>query len=108
MNKILENVETIRKAKGFKQVFMAERLGVQQQTYSGYFNETGDMMISKLQEISDIFEMPLIDIITYPVHYIPDLPQEPTCEECIKKQETIDNLNELLRSYKAKLKEKQK
>lgn len=100
MNKVLENLEAIRAQKGIKQEVIAERLGVSQQAYSGYFTTTGDMKISRIQEIADILGVSLVDVITYPEKYVPEstIPQE--CDGCRKKQETIDNLNELLRVYR--------
>ena len=100
MNKILENLEAIRAEKGIKQEVVAERLGVSQQSYSGYFTTTGDMKISRIQEIADILGVSLVDVVTYPEHYIPESSLAPECEECKKKQELIDNLSELLRIYK--------
>lgn len=105
MKKILENIEAIRKEKGFSQEFVAEKLGIKQPAYSRYFQVQDDMKISLLEQIADILEVSVVDIVTYPEKYVPaDQEASPVCEECQKKQETIDNLNELLREYKRKLK----
>ncbi len=69
MNKILENIELIRKEKGIKQSEVAERLGIAQPSYSRYFTESGDMKLSMLQRIADILEVSLVDIIIYPDKY---------------------------------------
>ena len=69
MNKILENVEKIRKDKGISQIELAERLGIQQPTYSHCINVTDDMKLSMLQRIADILEVSLVDIIIYPDKY---------------------------------------
>lgn len=105
MNKILSNIEAIRREKGVKQEVIAERLGVSQQSYSGYFTETGDMKISRIQEIADILGVDLVDIVTYPVKYVPaeDVVE---CEKCREKDEIIKNLNELLKEYRVKLKQR--
>lgn len=69
MNKILENVEKIRKDKGISQIELAERLGIQQPAYSHCINVTDDMKLSMLQRIADILEVSLVDIIIYPDKY---------------------------------------
>lgn len=69
MNKILQNIETIRKEKGIKQSEIADKLGIAQPSYSRYFTESGDMKLSMLQRIADILEVSLVDIIIYPDKY---------------------------------------
>ena len=102
MVRILENLEAIRKERGVKQEVIANKLGVSQATYSGYLRDTGDMMISRLQEIADIIGVSLVDIVTYPEKYVPVSDVTVECDECRKKQETIDNLNFLIRQLKKK------
>lgn len=102
MNKILENIEAIRKELGIKQEFMAERLGVSQQTYSGYFTVSGDMKISRIQEIADIMGVSLVDIVTYPKKYLP-VDGDVICRDCQRKDEVIENLNILLRKLKSNI-----
>lgn len=69
MNKVLENIELIRKSKGLKQSDMSERLGIAQSSYSRLITETGDIKLSMLQRIADILEISVVDIITYPDKY---------------------------------------
>ena len=69
MNKILQNIETIRKEKGIKQSEIADKLGIAQPSYSRYFTESGDMKLSMLQRIADILKVSLVDIIIYPDKY---------------------------------------
>lgn len=69
MNKILQNIETIRKEKGIKQSEIADKLGIAQPSYSRYFTESGDMKLSMLQRIAVILEVSLVDIIIYPDKY---------------------------------------
>lgn len=102
MNDILKNLESIRKERGVKQEVIAERLGVSQQTYSGYFTGTGDMKISRIQEIADILEVSLVDVVTWPEKYVPQSQEVIVCEECKSKDEIIENLNLLIRELKKK------
>ncbi len=69
MNKILENIEEIRKLKGFSQIELCNRLGIKQQAYTHCLNKTGDMKLSMLQRIADILEVYLVDIIIYSDKY---------------------------------------
>ncbi len=106
MNKILENLEAIRLQKGLKQEFVAQKVGISQQAYSRYFSEQDDMKVSRLQEICSALGVSLVDVVTWPDHYVPESEAAPQCEECRKKDEIIENLNELLTVYKQKLKAK--
>ena len=102
MNQILANIEAIRKEKGLKQAVMAERLGMAQSSYSRYFTDADDMKLSMLLQISDILEVSLVDIITWPEKYVPQDEGTPNCEECRKKDEIIENLNLLIRQLRLK------
>lgn len=100
---IIKNIEEIRNQKRIKQEEMGRRLGVSQTGYSNYINRSVDMPYSRLSMIADALEVSVIDIITWPDHYIPESEAHPQCEECKKKDEIIGNLNELLAVYKQKL-----
>lgn len=51
MEKILENIETIRKEKRIKQAVLAEILGIKQSAYSNYINRESDISWSRLLQI---------------------------------------------------------
>ena len=103
MIEIQKNIEAIRRAKGIKQVEMGNRLGVSQMAYSNYVNRDADIPFSRLEKIAEALRVPIMDIITYPDHYVPDSSISPECEECAKKQKTIDNLNDLIEILNKKL-----
>lgn len=69
MNKILENVEKLRKERNFSQAELANRLGVMQSAYSRMITNTDDVKLSMLLRIADILEVSLVDIVTYPDKY---------------------------------------
>lgn len=96
MNKILENIETIRKEKGLKQEVIAERLGIKQSAYSRFFQVQDDMKLSKILQICDILGVSLIDVITYPEKYVPASEQVKRCEHCEEKDVVISNLNKYI------------
>ena len=103
MKKILENIEAIRREKGFSQEYMATKLKIKQPAYSRYFQVQDDMKLSLLEQIADILGVSIVDIATYPVKYVPeDQMATPACEECKQKDEIIDNLNLLIKQLKQK------
>jgi len=108
MTKAQENLCAIIKERHLLLKKVAIELNVKSGAVSNWLHRDSDIPFTRLSRICEILEIEVVDVITYPIHYVPEQDMEPSCEECIKKQETIDNLNELLRSYKAKLKEKQK
>ena len=99
MEKILENIEAIRKEKGIKQAVLAEILGVKQPAYSNYINRESDISWSRLLQISNALGMEVIDVITWPVKYGPIIQQ---CESCKEKDKIIQNLNEYIEVLKNK------
>lgn len=97
MEKILENIEAIRKQKGIKQEIIAEAMGIKQPAYSNYISRESDITWSRLLQISNIFEMDVIDVIKYPVRYAPVVEQ---CQDCKEKDKIIKNLNEYIEFIK--------
>ena len=95
----MENIETIRKKKGLKQEVIAEALGIKQSAYSNYIRRESDIPWSRLLQISNIFEMDVIDVITYPVKYVPAVEE---CQRCKEKDKIIENLNDLIEVLKKK------
>jgi len=101
MLEIKQNIEAIRKEKGINQDVLAQKLGVTQSTYSGYFTKTEGLSCKKLWEIADNLGVPVIDIITYPKKYVPE---EDRCSVCKEKDKTIENLNSLIELLNGKIK----
>ena len=99
MEKILENIEAIRKEKGINQEVLAEILGIKQPAYSNYINRESDITWSRLLQISNALKMDVIDVITYPVKYAPVTEQ---CESCREKDKIIQNLNEYIEILKGR------
>ena len=101
MESILKQIELIRKEKGIKQAVIAEQLGVKQNTYSNYMNRSNDIPYSRLSQIADKFGMSVVDIITYPIKYVPETD---SCANCQEKSETIRNLNNYIKLLENKKK----
>lgn len=101
MNDIVSNIESIRKEKGYKQEVFAEMLGVTQGTYSGYLTRNKDLKYQQLLDFANKLDVSIIDIITYPVKYVPETDK---CSECRDKDKIIRNLNNYIEVLEKKLK----
>jgi len=99
MKNIFENIEAIRYQKELKQEVIAKELGVTQSAYSNYINRNEDIPLGRLTRIANILEVDVIDIIKWPVKY---MPEEKNCRACSEKDKIIENLNMLLDEYKKK------
>jgi transcriptional regulator with XRE-family HTH domain len=98
--RILTNIEEIRKNLGIKQSVIADILGVNQSAYSNYIRRNKDITYSRLSRICDALEVRVIDVITYPEIYAPE---KSSCISCKTKDETIKNLNELIDNLRNQL-----
>lgn len=67
---ILENIAQIRKSKGFSQEYVAEKMGLKQPGYGLIERGERSLEYNKLLQIAMVFEMDVIDIITYPDKYV--------------------------------------
>lgn len=70
MNDILENIKKIRTDLRFSQEFLANKLGMEQPSYGLIENGKRQLKYETLEQIAIIFNMPIIDIITYPDVYV--------------------------------------
>jgi len=101
MEKIFRNIEDIRREKGIKQIVIAELMGVTQSAYSNYVNRNDDISLSRLTQIANIFRMSVIDVITYPVIYVPETE---ACADCGQYKIEIKHLTEYIEILKGKKK----
>jgi len=99
MENIFENIEAIRRKKELKQEVIAKELGVTQSAYSNYINRNEDIPLGRLSRIANILGVDVIDIIKWPVKY---MPEEKNCKACCEKDTIIENLNILIDEYKKK------
>lgn len=106
MNTIQENIELIRKEKGLKQSYIAERLGVGQSAYSNYIQRNSDIKFGLLSHICDIIGCSVVDVITYPEKYVPISEVNKECENCKQKDLIIENLNNYIQILKSSKYEK--
>lgn len=103
---IQKNIEAIRKEKGIKQEELARRLNITQGGYSHYVARNLDIPFFRIQLIAEALKVSVVDIIGYPETYIAKSQIPSECEECERKQKTIDHLNTLLDIYEKKAKKR--
>lgn len=97
---VRKNLKAIIEERGISQKKIAIEVGMTESALSNWLNESSLPTIKKTLEICEVIGIPIVDAFTYPVKYIPEDQAHPTCDECKKKDEIIDNLQELLRRYK--------
>jgi transcriptional regulator with XRE-family HTH domain len=66
MESILENIKQIRKQKLFTQKDLAEKLGITPAGYNKIESGSNDLSYKMLQQIADVFQMSVVEIISYP------------------------------------------
>ncbi len=70
MEKILENIKEIRTKLSYSQEFMGNKLSKEQASYGLIENGKRKLKYETLEQIAIIFNMNVIDIITYPDVYV--------------------------------------
>lgn len=103
---IKRNLKAILEEKGIMQKQVAQGLGISDQAVSNWFNNSKDVKVSRITQMCEVFHISIVDVFTYPEKYIPENQANPSCEECRRKDEIIENLTELLRIYKTEAKKK--
>lgn len=74
MDKILENIRSIRESKGYSQEGISEMLNMTQPSYARFERGATKTDLSVVRKVADLFNMSLIDLISYPKKLIdPDL-----------------------------------
>jgi transcriptional regulator with XRE-family HTH domain len=70
MNEILENIKKIRLGKPYSQEYIANQLKIDQVAYGLIENGKRKLKYETLEQIAIVFEMNVIDIITYPKRFV--------------------------------------
>jgi len=95
VEKILKNIEEIRKDKHIKQEVIAAELGIKQSSYSSYITRGSDITFSRLEKISEILGLSVIDLIGWPERYVA-ASSVTDCDSHCPKDATIANLNKYI------------
>ena len=67
--RVLQNIVSIRNAKGFTQDYVATEIGIKQSGYALIEKGERGLQFEMLLQIAIILEMDIIDLITYPDKY---------------------------------------
>ncbi|WP_276864287.1 helix-turn-helix transcriptional regulator [Mediterranea massiliensis] len=70
MDKVLENIRSIRESKGYSQESFAEILHMTQPAYARFERGAIKTDLKTVRAVADAFGMTLIDLITYPKKYV--------------------------------------
>lgn len=70
MNNILENIDTIRRNKGYSQEYIATQIGMKQAGFSLIMSGERELKYNTLLQIANALQVHVIDIITYPDKYV--------------------------------------
>ena len=72
MNAITQNIKSFRKAKGYSQEFMANKLGVEERTYHSYEKGKTRLTFERIEQIGRILEVETEYLLGYKVPVNPD------------------------------------
>lgn len=68
--KVVRNIIQIRESKRFTKREVAEKINLSEATYGRIESEKISLSYSHLANIASVFDMPIIDVITYPDSYV--------------------------------------
>lgn len=103
---IQENLKAILKERGVLRKQVAAELGMTESGLSNWFTRKNDLSFTQITRICEVAGVSIVDAVTWPVKYVPEDEVNPACEECKRKDEIIDNLQELIRKLRAENKQK--
>jgi len=99
MVNLTDNINALIKAKGETQDFVASKLGIKQGTFSQKIGQNDKIKYKTLSDISNILDVRVIDIITYPEVYAP---VKQSCESCAQLRLEVKQLSEYIEIIKEK------
>jgi transcriptional regulator with XRE-family HTH domain len=70
MKNVIKNIRIIRELKGYSQEYMAELMEITQSAYARFERGATKTDLKTVSLIAQVFEMSLIDVITYPDKYV--------------------------------------
>ena len=86
MNSILENIDTIRRNKGYSQEYIATQIGMKQAGFSLIMSGERELKYNTLLQIAKVLQVSVIDLITFPEKYVPSkggaTKRQPLSMEC--------------------------
>lgn len=70
MNNILENIDIIRRNKGYSQEYVASQIGMKQAGFSLIMSGERELKYNTLLQIANVLQVSVVDLITYPDIYV--------------------------------------
>lgn len=70
MDKILENIRSIRESKGYSQERFSEMINMTQASYARFERGATKTDLSVVRKVAELFGLSLIDLISYPKKYV--------------------------------------
>ena len=71
MKRLLDNIDAIRRSKGYSQEYIAAQIGMKQAGFSLIMSGERELKYSTLLQIAKVLQVSVIDIITFPEKYVP-------------------------------------
>lgn len=71
MNDILDNIDRIRRDKGYSQEYVASKIGMKQAGFSLIMSGGRELRYATLLQIANVLQLNVIDLITYPAVFRP-------------------------------------
>lgn len=71
MNNILENIDTIRRNRGYSQEYLAMQIGMKQAGFSLIMSGERELKYNTLLQIAKVLQISVVDLITFPDRYVP-------------------------------------
>lgn len=71
MNNILENIDAIRRNKGYSQEYIAAQIGMKQAGFSLIMSGERALKYNTLLQIANVMQVSVVDVITFPEKYVP-------------------------------------
>ena len=68
MNSILENIDTIRRNKGYSQEYLAMQIGMKQAGFSLIMSGERELKYNTLLQIANALQMSVIDVLHFPIN----------------------------------------
>ena len=103
---VRKNLKAIIEERKLSQKQIAFDCGMTESGLSTWLSSKSDASLRKTSVICEAIGISIVDAFTYPEKYVPENDAHPACEECKRKDELIDNLQELIRKLRAENKQK--
>ena len=96
MNGILDNIDTIRRNKGYSQEYIAAQIGMKQAGFSLIMSGERELKYNTLLQIAKVLQVSVIDIITFLDKYVPSKGNDMSTEAVLQIKLNSDKKDQIL------------